>query len=91
MQKKEGEDNNKKQGFIVEKTPKYGAFYRKVGKMAKIVTAFFGGKSCIFVGNWVQKLSSQILWKKKEVGKSGKLPIANLQTSRYKSVRVSAA
>ena len=35
--KKEGEDNTKKQGFIVEKPPKYGAFYRKVGKMAKIV------------------------------------------------------
>ena len=41
--KKEGEDNNEKQGFKVEKPPKYDAFYRKVGKMAKIVTAFLEG------------------------------------------------
>ena len=40
VQKKEGEDNHKKQGFIVENPQKYGAFYRKVGKMAKAVRAF---------------------------------------------------
>ena len=38
--KKEGDDNTKKQRFIVQKPPEHGAFYRKVGKMAKIVTAF---------------------------------------------------
>ena len=42
------------------------------------------------MGNWAKKLSSQILWLKK-VGKSGKLPIPNVQTSRYKNVPVSAA
>ena len=39
----------------------------------------------MFVGNWAKTRSSQILWLKK-VGKSGKLPVSNLQTSRYKSV-----
>ena len=37
------------------------------------------------MGDWAKKLSSQILWLK-TVGKSGKLPIPNLQTPRYKSV-----
>ena len=87
--KRQGEDNDKKQGFIVRKTPEYGAFYGKVGKMAKNSESFFGGESCIFVDNWAKKLSSQILWLKK-VGKSGKLPVPNLQTSRYKSVSASA-
>ena len=40
VQKKKGKDNNKKQGFIVEKNPKYRAFYRKVGKLANIVRDF---------------------------------------------------
>ena len=90
MQKKEGDDKIKKQGFIVEKTPKYGAFYRKVGKMAKIVRAFLEENHAFL---WVigsKKLSSQIMWSKK-VGKSNHLPIPNLQTSRYKRVPVSAA
>ena len=38
--KKEGEEKNKEQGFIVERPRKNDAFYRRVGKMAKIVTLF---------------------------------------------------
>ena len=34
--RKKAEYNTKKQGFIVEKPSKHGAFYRSVGKMAKI-------------------------------------------------------
>ena len=41
------------------------------------------------MGNWAKGLSSQILWLKK-VGTSGKLPVPDLQTSRYKRVPASA-
>ena len=80
---------NKKQGFIVEKPQRYDAFYRKVGEMAKIVTTFIGVKSCFFVGDWVKKQINQILQLEK-VGRSGELPIPNLQASPYKGVPSSA-
>ena len=74
---KKREDTTKKQGFIVERPQTYGAFHRKVGKMAKVVWAFLevnhaflwviGQKNCVVKFLWL-----------KEVGKSGKLPIPNL-------------
>ena len=76
--------------MLSERPTKCGAFHTKVRKMAQILKGFLGGKSHIFVGNWVEKLSRQILFLKK-IGKLGKLPTSSLQTSRYKSVPVSAA
>ena len=55
----------KKQGFIVQKQAEYGAFYRKVGKMANMVRAFMQENHAFLWVIWPKNMSSQILWLKK--------------------------
>ena len=48
--------------FSSSRTPKMSCILEKSGKFCKDRESFFGGKSCIFAGNWAKKVSSRILW-----------------------------
>ena len=48
--KKHREDNNKKQGFLVQEPLRFIACYRKVGRRANIVRAFLRGNHAFW---WV--------------------------------------